>query len=187
MKRVGVATVVAVVVAIAIAGVAQWSSHPSQRLSRADVLRYQSQLLPVVRDWGSIEVEGMRPAIADLSSGQGVPARLIAVEARAWQSALTIDQSRLMKIRPPANLRPAVVLFDASIRSYLLAAATFRRAALAVPNERAALIDAGIKAARTGTQQYDAASTLLQQARRAVGLPTTSDFPQAATRAEARP
>jgi hypothetical protein len=61
------------------------SSKPQP--TAAQLAAYERAILPTVRDWGSIEVQGMQPAIDDLRSGHGVPAPGIQTEARSCKQS----------------------------------------------------------------------------------------------------
>jgi hypothetical protein len=148
-------------------------------LSKAEVLRYQDDILELVQEWGRIEVQGMRPAIADLrTEGEGIPAETIAGEARAWQAGLGRIRSDLREVDAPEGLEAVAARFDSAMDPYLEAAATFEQAASAADaGERERLIGEGIEQVRRGARRYNEASMLFQAARRRVGLPTTPDFP----------
>lgn len=143
----------------------------------AALTAYEKAILPIVRDWGSVEMLGMRPAVADLQAGTGVPAATVAVEAAAWRSALELDRVKLRAVKPPRSLREASGLFDAAIVRYLDAADLFRRAALSPASARGRLIAAGIAAAEAGDRVYDDASAVIQAARSRLGLTPSADFP----------
>lgn len=150
---------------------------PGGQLTRAEVLAYQGRLWPIVQDWGSIEVYGMRPAVYTLATGQGVPARMITIEARAWQYSLGVDARKLAALRPPVSLRPAQTLFLAAMADYLRAARLFGQATLLSRPARHPILLAGVAAAERGDAAYDSASADLQRARARVGLAATTDFP----------
>jgi hypothetical protein len=155
------------------------SSKPTKpQPTAAQLSAYEQAILPIVRDWGSVEVQGMQPAIDDLRSGTGVPAVAIGTEARAWQGALQLDRRKLQAVTPPSGLSDCATLFDQSIAKYLAAAATFGRAA-ATPRgpRRDALINAGVTTAKDGDGLYDQASALIQAAHRRLGQSPTPDFP----------
>jgi len=158
-----------------------FSSCPSyDKAERKQLLAYEGKLLPLVQHWGKIEIDGMRPAIADLASGPGnttVPPESIAGEAHAWQDALIEIRADMKKLRPPADLKRAGDLFDQSIAKYLAAATTFEQAAKASGEAQQQAINAGAQDASDGADLYNQASLLLQAARHRVGLPTTPDFP----------
>lgn len=147
--------------------------------SKAQVLQYQDDILELVQEWGRIEVQGMRPAIADLrTEGEGIPAETIAGEARAWQAGLGRIRSDLRSVDVPDGLEEVAAGFDAAMGPYLEAAATFERAAAAADAAtREQLIEDGVEQVRRGARRYNEASMLLQAARRRVGLPPTDDFP----------
>jgi hypothetical protein len=145
---------------------------------RKALLAYQAKLLPLVQHWGRIEIQGMRPAIADLQDpAEGVPDQSIGAETNAWNSALVAIRKDIRAVRPPPALRKSSLLFDQSIVKYIDAALLFRQAVAATGEARDALIQQGIDTAMKGAGLYNEASILLQRARRSVGLPLTSDFP----------
>lgn len=164
-------------------GAADTSGQPAGTSGRAAdtssaVVTYQAQVVPIVKDWGSVEVMGMRPAVADLRTGTdlGRP-EIVAVQARAWRAALETDRAKLAALTPPAELRPMAALMDASMGLYLQAVQRFLDATAATGAQRGALLDQGIAAAREGADVYDRASAVLHQVRRAHGLPVTTEFP----------
>jgi hypothetical protein len=163
-----------------VAVVTAWAtrSGPGEAVSRDEVLAYQEGILGHVRQWGRIEVQGMRPAVADLQSKGGVPAESIAGEARAWQTAFRRIRRDLRAVHAPGELAAVAAAFDRAIADYLRAAATFERAASTAPGaEQDRLVDDGLAVVRRGAARYNEASMLLQAARRAAGLPPTDDFP----------
>lgn len=166
----------AVVLAVAVATILVIGRGGSG-LSRKQVLTYHEKLLPLVTEWGKIEIQGMRPAIADLDSGEGVPAEMIAGEARAWTEGLEELREKIRRLPAPGSLGRANRLFDESIVFYIDAARTFERAALGPAQDRAKGVDKGVHQASEGARVYNKASMVLQAARRSVGLPTSSDFP----------
>jgi hypothetical protein len=148
------------------------------RPSAQQLAAYEKAILPTVRDWGSIEVLGMRPAVADLRSGSGVPASAVEVEARAWVSSLRLDRDKLRAVSPPPGLDEAARFFDEAMERYLEAATLFGRAAAAPAGEsRRKLIDDGTAAAAAGASTYNRASVVLQQAHRRLGQSPSPDFP----------
>lgn len=161
--------------ALALAGAVGGSR--AGELTRAEVLNYQGRLWPIAQNWGSIEVDGMRPAVYNLATGHGVPARMITIEARAWRYSLGVDARKLAALHPPAALRRAQALFAAAMADYLRAATLFGRATLLARPARHPLLLAGIAAAERGDTTYDDASADLQRARARVGLAVTTDFP----------
>ena len=152
------------------------SSDPQP--TAAQLSAYEQAILPTVRDWGSVEVEGMQPAVNDLRAGTGVPATAIATEATAWQGALRLDRTKLQAVKPPAGLGRCATLFDQAIGKYLSAAATFGQAAATPPGAaRGRLINAGVATAKDGDRLYNEASAILQAAHRRLGQSPTPDFP----------
>lgn len=166
------------VAVVAVAAALATRSGTGNDVSRDDVLTYQDGILGHVREWGRIEVQGMRPAVADLQSEGGVPDETIAGEARAWQTAFRRIRGDLRAVDAPGELAAVAAAFDRAIADYLRAAATFERAASTAPGaERDRLVDEGVAVVRRGAARYNEASMLLQDARRTVGLPKTDDFP----------
>ena len=90
---------------------------------------YEQQVQAVLRDWGSIAVQGMRPAIRDLSSPGGVPRAGIATEADAWTAALKHDRRELQSIAAPPSYEPTRQLLLRSLNGYLRGAAIVGHAA----------------------------------------------------------
>jgi hypothetical protein len=90
---------------------------------------YQRQVDALIQDWGSIAVQGMRPAIADLANPGGVPRAGIATEANAWTAALSQDRDRLQRIAAPSSYESTRQLLLRSLDAYLHAAAIVHAAA----------------------------------------------------------
>lgn len=90
---------------------------------------YEKQVEAVIQDWGSIAVQGMRPAIADLDTPGGVPRAGIATEADAWTAALKHDRDELVRIIAPTTFEPTRHLLLQSLDAYLHAAAVVHAAA----------------------------------------------------------
>lgn len=148
----------------------------STRRQRRAIEAYQATLLPIVQEWGRIEVQGMRPAIADLAGGE-FPAETVGGEARAWQSGLIELQGKLTALSAPKPLGKSKAVFEKAMVRYIDAAKLFEQAAEGPAADRRAGIDRGIAAATDGDRLYNQASILLQNARHHVGLSTTPDFP----------
>jgi hypothetical protein len=157
--------------------IAAVACHHSPAVNRAAVVRYQQAILPYVQEWGRIEILGMRPAVADLQSGNGVPAAAIATEADAWTAGLGEIRDQLHAIQTPPELRPAASLFDRAIVQYLAAAQLFGEAARATPADRPSLIATGRADVHAGTRLYNQAALVLQSVRHRAGLPKSPDFP----------
>lgn len=180
-RRRGLVGAVALVVALAAGLAAAVAGRDAGGLTRAQVAGYQADLLPIAQEWGRIEIQGMRPAIGDLVSGEGVPPETVAGEARAWSAGLEALDRKLaaLEATAPGPLRDATARFRAAMVEYLAAARTFERAATATDGDRRlALVDEGIEAAQRGARAYNEASVLLQDARARVGLAPTPDFPR---------
>ena len=153
------------------------------------VIAFQDKLFPLAEEWGKIEIQGMRPAIADLAASvRGekpdpesedviVPPETVAAEAQAWQSSLAELRRKIAAVPAPRSLVKSKLLFDQAIVRYIDAAKLFEQAATGPVSERQAGIDKGIEAATDGARLYNEASILLQSARRRVGLSPTADFP----------
>src|SRR5581483_4949519 len=175
-RRITVA--VAAVALVAAAVTAGLVLNRGDQLRAPTIERYQKAMLPLVTEWGKIEIQGMRPAISDLSSGEGVPASLIGGEARAWQSGLKDLRTKIRKVAAPKQLAQASALFDQAIVKYLDAAVIFEHAADGPEGDaRSKAIDDGIKQASDGAAIYNRASLVIQSARRHAGLGPTPDFP----------
>jgi hypothetical protein len=167
--------VAALVAAIVIAAQRSQDSPPT----RAEVERYQSAIKGPLDHWGKIEDLGMRPAVADLQSGNGVPPPLIAGEARAWQSGLKQIRQQMHDAGAPAPLGHAADLFDQSLQLYLRAAEVFEQAAAGPQSDAPPLIRAGVQKAQQGDCIFDDAALEVQKVRRSVGLGTDSGLPNA--------
>jgi hypothetical protein len=168
-------------VADQVRGRADTRSPQPPAITAPELVAYEDALTPVVKDWGSIEILGMRPAIADLRAGTefGRP-ELVAVQARAWRAALELDRRKLTDLSPPTALRQTHELLLDSMDRYLAATASFLAATAADAADRERLIDEGIRRAKDGAQVYNRASALLQSSRRELGLGSSPTFPDPA-------
>jgi hypothetical protein len=188
----GAAGLAAVVLALAVgfAAVLAGGHDSSGAHARKALVAYQAKLYPLVQEWGRIEVQGMRPAISDLQASEDpnavqdpasedvvVPPATVAGEARAWQSGLRDLRAKIAALPAPAVLVRAKRLFDQAIIRYIDAALLFEKAADGAVDQREAGIQRGIDAALDGARLYNEASLVLQRGRRALGLPTSPEFP----------
>jgi len=149
-------------------------SHPSA----AAIKRYEKAILGPVKDWGSVEILGMRPSIRDLLGGKGaLPPKAVIAESEAWLASFAHDRALISAAHPPAGLGRCRGLFLRALDMYSEAARTFGRAAATPLAQRHPLIDAGIASAKAGDQLFDQASAVLQRARLAAGLALSPDFP----------
>lgn len=133
--------------------------------------------MPLAHEWGRIEIQGMRPAIADLDTGQGVPPETVAGEARAWRAGFEELRRKIAALKGPPDIRRVKELFDQAMARYLDATVKFENAADGPPETRRLGIEAGIAASRDGARLYNEGSMALQEARRRLGLEPTPDFP----------
>lgn len=155
------------------------SSSDGNRSTQA-VVAYQARVLPIVKDWGSVEVLGMRPAVSDLRAGTALARpEVVAAQARAWRASFNTDRARLAALTPPTELRSMASLMDDSLRLYLEAVDRFLDATKATGAQRRALIDQAISTVREGASVYDRASEVLHRVRKSHGLPLTQEFPHA--------
>jgi hypothetical protein len=165
-------------------------SGPSKAKQRREVEDYQAKLLPLVQQWGKIEVDGMRPAISDLSRADEpqpdpatddedivVPPEAIVGEAQAWRASLMDLRRKIAALPAPTSLTRAKLLFDKAMVRYIDAATVFEQAASGPAAQRKAKIADGIAAATDGAALYNDASLVLQAARKRVGLAPSTDFP----------
>lgn len=121
---------------------------------------YQQQVDALIRDWGSIAVQGMRPAIADLAHPGGVPRAGIATEATAWTAALTHDREQLQAIAAPTSYEPTRQLLLRSLDGYLRAAAIVHTAAQLPDRSRRHLaLERAARVLTAADQVFDRART----------------------------
>ena len=112
----------------------------------------------MLRDWGSIAVQGMRPAIRDLSTAGGVPRAGIATEADAWTAALKDDRAKLQHIAAPPSYEPTRQLLLRSLDGYLKGAAIVHRAAQqADPARREATLEHAVRVLTSADALYNQA------------------------------
>lgn len=178
-RLVGAAVVGVVAVAASVAGVVAWRADGGDGMAgTAEAVKaYQAAIEPLVTEWGRVEIQGMRPAIGDLVSGEGVPPETVAGEATAWESAFVSLRERMRAVTVPPSLEATAQTFDAALQRYIDAAGLFGRAASGSPERRRTLVDEGVAAARDGARLYNEASYGLQDVRRRAGLGPTDVFP----------
>jgi hypothetical protein len=173
----GLVAIVLVAGAIGVFALLSGGSDGKPDAGRAEIEAYEAKLLPLVQEWGRIEIQGMRPAISDLVSGEGVPPETVGGEARAWRAGFVDLRKKIAEVPAPPALARAKLLFDRAMVRYIAAAEEFERAADGPVEQRQAGIDKGIAAATDGAALYNDASLQLQAARKRVGLPPSKDFP----------
>ena len=169
-----VVVLVGVVIADLVGGGSGGSSDAARTQLRSQVLTYEASILPIVRDVGSIEVEGMRAGLRDVQSA--APSAL--VQTQAWAAGLNADARKLAAVSPPPSLARAHVLFQQTIAALVHAARVFTRATRADGAHRHSLLMRGIALGERADRVYDEASAMLQSLRARVGLPPTRDFPR---------
>lgn len=150
-----------------------WSPAPeaSSGAHRADVVAFRSEFSDIAYDWGRLEVQGMRPAISDLQAGEGVPADMIAGEARAWSAAMDEIGGRLKALPSNAGLRSIRGALIAAAGLYAQAAERFAVAAEAPAGpDRDAAISRGIELAIRGANEFTAAKGTLDDLAADLGL-----------------
>jgi hypothetical protein len=169
----GAAALVASIVILAQGG-GQAGAAPT----RAGVEAYDAAIKAPVQHWGKIATLGMRAALGDLQSGQGVPPAMIAGEARAWQDGLRQVEQQMRDAAVPASLHPAANGFDQAVKAYLRAAQLFEQAA-AGDADTQALVRVGLDVLTHADCGFDDAAIAVQSALRSVGLPPDPDLPDA--------
>ncbi|MBV9097089.1 MAG: hypothetical protein JO079_03435 [Frankiaceae bacterium] len=175
VASVGIVAVLVAALVLAIVLPAGGRSHASA----AAVQRYENAILGPVKDWGSIEVLGMRPSIKDLfQQGKDVlPASAVITESRAWLSAFAHDRALIAAVRPPVGLGRCRALMLRALDKYVEAARGFGQAAAKPLSERRPIVETAVTAASDGDALFDQASAVLQRARRAAGLGVSTNFP----------
>jgi hypothetical protein len=166
---VGAAAVVAGVVALASGG----GGTPG-----SSVQAYDAAIAAPVQHWGKIATLGMRAALGDLQSGQGVPRSMIAGEARAWENGLDQVRAQMRAVPVPPSLHTAADHFDQSLLAYLDAARLFEQAADG-KGDIATLVRQGVDVLGSADCVFDDAALDVQEALRSFGLPTDSALPDA--------
>ena len=122
---------------------------------------YQQQVETLIRDWGSVAVQGMRPAIADLAHPGGVPRAGIATEATAWASALKHDREQLQQVVAPASYEPTRQLLLRSLNGYLRAAAIVHAAAQQPDrSRRRAALERAVRVLTSADRLFDRARAI---------------------------
>lgn len=178
--------VLALALAATLPGLLGGSAAPSGPTA-AQLIDYETAALPTLKDWGSVEIRGMQPAVADLVSGtgavtgSGLPRASVVGESRAWVSALTLDRDKLARLPVPPGLAAAAADFDAGLVSYLEAATMIgQAAAIDDPAQRMAVLQEAVATAKRGDAAYNRAAALIQASRRALGLGANSNLPDPA-------
>ena len=146
-------------------------------LVASEIDAYSSVLAEVADSWGAIEVLGMRPAVADLRTGEGVPADAIVTQTRAWRSSFDDYRRDLEAMDVPHGLQEAHRLFLTALDRYHDAARLFGDAAQRASHGQSFDVETGIEAAKVGADLFDRAATELQQVRARAGLPAHPAFP----------
>jgi hypothetical protein len=152
------------------------STEPA--VSKAALLAYEKQVVPLVQEGGKVVEQGMRPAVHDLQVQHIVPGWQIAREGDGWITNLTEVQRKVARVSTPDGLQPAQDAFLKSLSEYVAAARTFRAAALATGPARTKLLDQGVREAQTADHTYDRGSAVLQGIRHELGLPSNPYFPE---------
>jgi hypothetical protein len=171
-----VALVAAVGAGAAGAAVTRGGSDPA--VSKPALLAYEKQLVPLVQDGGRVVEHGMRPAVHDLQVEHIVPGWQIAREGDGWITNLTEVRRKVARVSTPSGLRPAQDAFLEALDEYVVAARTFRAAALATGARRTELLDKGVSQAEVADHTYDRGSAVVQGIRHELGLPSSPYFPE---------
>ena len=166
------------IVPLVLVGIVVLPTLQDESSIRPDEVRAFSEgLAPIVQSWGSVEILGMRPAVADLRDAGGVPAGAIVTEAQAWQEAFAQNRRDLAALGIPAGLEDVVRMLEASLDHYIAAAKAFEAAAARVEDGASPDLDAGIDEAAAGAELFDRAAALLQELRRSPGLAPDPSLP----------
>jgi hypothetical protein len=170
----GIVVVLVVALVLAIELPSGGRSHPSA----AAVQRYQNAIIKPVKDWGSVEILGMRPSVKDLLGGKDtLPPAAVITESQAWLAAFAHDRALIAAVHPPTGLGPCRGLLLRALDKYVDAARGFGRAASTPLAQRRPLIESAVTTASDGDKLFDQASAVLQHARLAAGLSVSPDFP----------
>jgi hypothetical protein len=153
-------------------------SHGDGKLTRHQLLSYERQLTPIVKDGGGTVQEGLKPAITDLTQSHIVPPASIANEADRWAASLRQDRAKLAAVHPvPATLRAMHQKFLDALNGYAAAADALAAAGRAPAAGRSAALSRVYRAGQSADTVYDEASAALQQARKQLGLGADPDYP----------
>ena len=178
IPAVAIAALIAVLVGVVVTDLVTRGNGRSSQAGdvqlKSQVLAYESAILPIVRDVGSIEVYGMRAGLRDVKSA--APAAL--VQTQAWAAGLDADARKLAAVSAPPSLARAHLLFRQCVAILTQAAHVFEQAARAAAGKRHPLLMRGIALGERADRVYDEASVILQSLRARVGLPATPDFPR---------
>lgn len=168
---------VALAVALLVAAVPALGPQRPPQLAADEVDAYTEAIAGIAESWGAIEVLGMRPAVTDLRTGEGVPAATIVTQATAWRSSFASYRRELDAMTVPAALTEAHRLFLAALERYDEAAGQFGDAAGRAARGVDFDIQPGIAAAETGAGLFDRAAAGLQEVRARAGLSPSPSFP----------
>jgi hypothetical protein len=175
-------TVTAILVVALVAGLVLAIVLPSggrPHPSAAAVKRYEAAIIGPVKDWGSVEILGMRPSVRDLLGGKDtLPPAAVITESQAWLTAFAHDRELIAAVRPPTGLGPCRALLLRALDKYSEAARAFGAAAAIPLYRRRPAVEAAVGIATAGDALFDQASTVLQQARLDAGLELSPNFPK---------
>lgn len=179
----GAATIAAITGAVLVGGDATDSVATAERLEAGSpqataLLRYEEQVVPLVREGGQVVEMGIKVGMADLSEDDVIAPEIVAEQARAWNVDLLRIGSELGEIEPPPALADAHTAFLAALAGYAEAAALVEQAATGeAGEERERLLDEVTLVGRQADEKYDSGARAVQAHRRANGLGPSPDFP----------
>ena len=162
--------------AVALVGSAQ------RRDDRESYLRYESAVLPLVREGGRVVQQEMKPSIRELGAGE-ITERMAHDRVAGWRTAFTRLGADLMALDPPGFLGDIERRWTAAVDGYLKIPDLFERAVTQTGDARARLLTEAAAAGESADKLFDDAAAVMQYHRRRLGLGSTSQLPDPAATA----
>lgn len=180
MRRLAVAGLaVLALVALTVGSLAMTRDERRTSVTRAELEAWEKAILVPLQQGGKTVEQGMKPAVLDLTDRHVVPPYVIAKEADGWAEALGHVRNDVAAVAAPEDLKPAQRDFVAAIELYIAAAREFGAAARAPEGpERDRLVQSGRDKGAEADRVYDRGGHLVQRIRHALGLPSSSYFPE---------
>ena len=162
--------------AVALVGSAQ------RRDDRKAYLRYESAVLPIVREGGRVVQQEMKPSIRELG-GNEITQKTAVDRAAGWRAVFTRIGADLIALDPPGFLGDIGRRWSIAVDGYLKIPDLFDQAAKQTGSARAALLAQAAAAGDSADKLFDDAAGVLQYHRRRLGLGSTSQLPDPAATA----
>lgn len=159
------------------------AASSSSELDESALLAYETAFLAHARDVGAVieggtaETRGMKGAIGAIERSE-LAGRELRREAEAWEAMIGTSADRLARVAVPDRLKPAHRLVLEAYATYRELARTLGEAAGDDdPTAIDATLDRAVALGTRGDEQFDAATAVIQDARRELGLGPSPDLP----------